>query len=247
MISSFSTNSPIVTFSQVTIGYPGHPILQKLNLEISRGDALAIVGQNGAGKTAFLKTVAGILRPLSGTVHCHHPSKSELVRVGYVPQQATVSGLLPLTVREVVEMGTFGTLNPWQRVGKKELDQLNWALDQVGMTDLQGKQYSGLSGGQQQRVLIARALAMNPSVLVLDEPLASLDRHSVRSMINLLNSLRAQEHMTILWVDHLLPALHQVVQEVLLVEDGCVTRLPIEILMDRERQLLSTEGSELNV
>jgi len=125
----------------------------------------------------------------------HHPSNSEFVRVGYVPQRATGSGLLPLTIKEVVEMGTYGALKPWQRLGKKELDQLSWAMEQVGITELQNKRYSDLSGGQQQRVLIARALAMNPSVLVLDEPLASLDRKSARSTILLLNTLRTKDNM----------------------------------------------------
>jgi manganese/zinc/iron transport system ATP- binding protein len=238
--------SPIITLHQVTLGYPGHPVLSGVNLEVYPGDALAIFGPNGSGKTAFLKTIAGILPPLTGTVRLGDPPKTEPVRVGYVPQRATVSGLLPLTVKEVVEMGTYGSLKPWQRLGKKELEQLRWALEQVGVTELGNKSYSGLSGGQQQRVLIARALAMNPSVLVLDEPLASLDRRSVRSMILLLNTLRSKDNMTLLWVDHFLPALHEVVQEVLLFEDAQMTRCHIEVLMERERKLLSTDGMDQN-
>lgn len=238
--------SPLITFHQVSIGYPGHPVLTDFNLEIYPGDALAIFGPNGSGKTAFLKTVAGILPSLTGTVRLGDPSKTELMRVGYVPQRATVSRLLPLTVKEVVEMGTYGPLKPWQRLGNKELNQLSWALEQVGITELGNKRYSDLSGGQQQRVLIARALAMNPSVLVLDEPLASLDRQSVRSVILLLNTLRSQDKMTLLWVDHILPALHEVVQEVLLFEDSHVTRCYIEALMERERKLLSTDMIDLN-
>ena len=238
--------SPLITLHRVTLGYPRHPVLSDVNLEIYRGDALAIFGPNGSGKTAFLKTVAGILLPLSGTLQMHDPSNGEKVRVGYVPQRATVSGLLPLTVKEVIEMGTYGNLKPWERLGKKELEHLGWSLEQVGMTDLQGRSYSDLSGGQQQRVLIARALAMKPSVLVLDEPLASLDRKSVRSVIQLLNNLRSKDNMTFLWVDHYLPALHEVVQEVLLFEDGVMTRCHIDLLMERERKLLSRDGIQKN-
>lgn len=234
--------SPIITLNHVTLGYPGHPVLPDVNLEVFRGEALAIFGPNGSGKTAFLKTVAGILSPLVGTVRLGDPSNIEPVRVGYVPQRATVSRLLPLTVKEFVEMGTYGTLKPWQRLGKKEREQLNWALEQVGITELGNKSYSDLSGGQQQRVLIARALAMNPSVLVLDEPLASLDRQSGRSVILLLNTLRSQDNMTLLWVDHFLPALHEVVQEVLVFEEGQMTRCHIDVLMERERKLLSPDG-----
>ena len=237
---------PIITLHQLTFGYPGHPVLADINLEVHRGDALAIFGPNGSGKTAFLKTIAGILPPLAGMVRLQGPSNTEAVRVGYVPQRATVSGLLPLTVKEIVEMGTYGTLKPWQRLGKKEIGHVSWAMEQVGISDIAGKTYSGLSGGQQQRALIARALAMNPSVLVLDEPLASLDRQSVRSMILLLQTLRSKDQMTLLWVDHFLPALHEVVQEVLLFEDAQMTCCHIEVLIERERKLLSPDGMDQN-
>ena len=232
--------SPIITLHQVTLGYPGHPVLPNVNLEVFPGDALAIFGPNGSGKTAFLKTVAGILSPLTGTIRIGDPAVTEPVHLGYVPQRATVSRLLPLTVKEVVEMGAFGTLKPWQRMGNKERKQIDWALEQVDITELEKKNYSDLSGGQQQRVLIARALAMNPSILLLDEPLASLDRESVRSMIQLMNSLRSKAEMTLLWIDHLLPALHEVVQEVLVFEEGQMTRCHIDVLIERERRLLST-------
>ena len=234
--------SPIITLNQVTLGYPGHPVLSDVNLEVYPGDGLAIFGPNGSGKTAFLKTVAGILTPLKGTVRLGESANSDNVRVGYVPQRATVSRLLPLTVTEVVEMGTYGNLKPWQQLGKKELEQVRWALEQVDIEDLVHKSYADLSGGQQQRVLIARALAMKPSILLLDEPLASLDRESVRSMIQLMNTLRSKAEMTLLWIDHLLPALHEVVQEVLVFEEGQMTRCHIDVLIERERQLLSTGG-----
>ena len=169
-------SSPILSLHQATIGYPRHPVLRHVTLELMPGESVAIFGPNGSGKTAFLKTMAGILPPLAGQLRIHATSDLEPVRVGYVPQRATVSGLLPLTVGEVVEMGTYGNIKPWQRIGEDQRNWINWAMTQVDVTKLGKKAYSALSGGQQQRVLIARALAMNPSMLVLDEPLASLDQ-----------------------------------------------------------------------
>ncbi len=232
---------PILTLQDVTIGYPGHPVLRDVTLDLFAGQSVAVFGPNGSGKTAFLKTVAGILPPLGGELHLRARGESATPRVGYVPQRATVSGLLPLTVVEVVEMGVYGSVKPWQRLGKKECDRLAWAMEQVGITQLAKKAYCDLSGGQQQRVLIARALATDPGVLVMDEPLASLDRDSVRSMILLLTKLRSEDSLTILWADHLVPALHEVVKEVMLIEDAQLVQSRIEVLLERERWLLASD------
>jgi len=206
---------PLLTLQDVTIGYPGNPVLLNISFTLFPGESAAVLGPNGAGKTAFLKTIAGILSPVSGAVQFHHDSNGQgWRRIGYVPQRATVSGLLPLTVREVVEMGTYGHLKPWQRVGRKEQHQVNWAIEQVGMKEYAKHFYYALSGGQQQRVLIARALAADPAILILDEPLASLDRETVQMMVALLSKLQSETSLSLLWADHFVPDLLKVVQEV---------------------------------
>ena len=167
---------PQISLENVTIGYQGFPILEKVSLEIFPGDSYAVLGPNGSGKTAFLKTIAGILSPIEGKLHRLNSDGNDSLRVGYVPQRAALTGLLPLTVGEVVQMGTYGNVKPWQRLGSVERDKIGWAVQEVEIEDLERKRYSELSGGQQQRTLIARALASDPAVLVLDEPLASLDK-----------------------------------------------------------------------
>ena len=229
-------SSPILSLRHATIGYPNHPVLRQVTMDFVWGESVAIFGPNGSGKTAFLKTMAGILPLLSGQLQVHAASDLTPRRVGYVPQRATVSGVLPLTVGEVVEMGTYGNMKPWQGIGEDQRNWIDWAMTQVDITNLRNQVYASLSGGQQQRTLIARALAMNPSLLVLDEPLASLDRHSVRSMIRLLLKLKHDEGLTILWADHFVPALREVVQEVVLIENEQLTRTQIDILLDQERQ-----------
>ena len=208
----------LISLDNVTIGYPGVPILEKVSLEICSGDSYAVLGPNGSGKTALLKTLAGILSPIDGRLHRQLSEGNNTVRVGYVPQRASLNGLLPLTVEEVIQMGTYGNVKPWQRLGKGERERIDWAKQEVEIEDLEQKRYAELSGGQQQRTLIARALASAPAVLVLDEPLASLDKKTVQMMLQLLVKLKSDTGMTLLWADHFIPELLQVVQDVMEIE-----------------------------
>ncbi len=220
--------TPLISLDDATIGYPGFPILEQVSLEIFPGDSYAVLGPNGSGKTAFLKTLAGILSPLEGRLHRETSGGNNALGVGYVPQRAAVNGLLPLTVGEVIQMGTYGNLKPWKRLGKKEQERIDWAKQEVEIENLEQNRYSELSGGQQQRVLIARALAGSPAVLVLDEPLASLDKKTVQAMLRLLGKLKSDTGITLLWADHFIPELLQVVQDVLEIEYRTVQTQPVE-------------------
>ena len=110
--------TPLISLENVTIGYPGFPILEKVSLEIFPGDSYAVLGPNGSGKTALLKTIAGILSPIEGRLDRVPSERNISLTVGYVPQRAGLNGLLPLTVGEVIQMGTYGNVKPWQRLGK---------------------------------------------------------------------------------------------------------------------------------
>ncbi len=219
---------PLLSLDNVTIGYPGFPILEKVSLEVFPEDSYAVLGPNGSGKTALLKTIAGILPPIEGKLHRLTSDGNDSLRVGYVPQRAALTGLLPLTVGEVIQMGTYGNVKPWQRLGRVERDKIEWAVQEVEIGDLERKRYSELSGGQQQRTLIARALASDPAVLVLDEPLASLDRKTVQTMLRLLVKLKSDTGITLLWADHFIPELLQVVQDVIEIGYRTVHTQPVE-------------------
>ena len=182
-------SSPCISLENVTVGYPRVPVLEHVTLEIFPGDSYAVLGPNGSGKTAFLKTVAGIIPPLHGTLQRHSSEKNNGFRVGYVPQRAALSGLLPLTVGEVIQMGTYGNLRPWERLKPLDYERIHWAKDEVEIQDIEKNLYSELSGGQQQRTLIARALASDPAVLVLDEPLASLDKKNGSNDVGLVRQI----------------------------------------------------------
>ena len=220
-------STPLISLDNVTIGYPGFPILEQVSLKIFPGDSYAVVGPNGSGKTAFLKTIAEILSPLEGRLHRLGSDGNDFLRVGYVPQRAALTGLLPLTVGEVVQMGTYGNAKPWQRLGSTDKEQIHWAIQEVEIEDLEQKRYSELSGGQQQRTLIARALASAPAVLVLDEPLASLDKKTVQTMLRVLIKLKSDTGITMLWADHFIPELLQVVQDVIEIGYRTVQTQPV--------------------
>lgn len=220
--------SPAISLQHVTIGYPGLSVLEDVTLDLFPGDSYALLGPNGSGKTALLKTIAGIIPPLDGTLVRQSSEKTNGLQVGYVPQRAALNGLLPLTAGEVVQMGVYGNLHPWQRLGAEEREQISWAKEKVEIEALEKKRYSELSGGQQQRVLIARALASTPAVLVLDEPLASLDKKTVQAMLALLTKLKVDTGMTLLWADHFIPEMLQVVQNVLEIDNPIVERKSVK-------------------
>jgi len=231
----------LLSLHQVNIGYLSKAVLRNVTLDIASGESVAILGSNGSGKTTFLKTIAGIFPVLSGEIRFTSPEVGRPVRIGYVPQRMSMDGVLPLTVVEVVEMGTYGSLKPWQGLNAQGQESVDWSLNCVDIENLRHKLYWELSGGQQQRVLIARAMVSHPDLLVLDEPLASLDRDSVRSMVALLGKLKMGTGMTLLWADHFLPALQEVVQEVLLIEGTDLVRYQADDIWGKNEEIMIRE------
>ena len=198
---------PIITFQQATFGFPGVIALQDVSLEILEGEYVGIIGPNGSGKTTLCRAMLGLMPPLKGTLQIFDCSCDELrchhrARIGYLPQKGKIDQNFPITVLEAVMMGRYGALGLFRRPGKQDRQIAMDALENVGMQDHWETPLGHLSGGQQQRVLIARALAQQPQVLLLDEPTTGIDIVTQHSVLDLIKRLHRDLGLTVLLVTH---------------------------------------------
>ncbi|HAM36379.1 MAG TPA: metal ABC transporter ATP-binding protein [Elusimicrobia bacterium] len=189
---------PLIQFKDATLGYGRVPILSHVDLEIQPQSFVGILGHNGSGKTALLKTILGLIPCIKGRrVTRGRP------RYGYVPQKERLDPIYPLSAYDVAAMGTFRTLDLLARWRRKDVAALvQRCLAQCGAAQLAQTPYSDLSGGQKQRVLIARALAAEPEVLALDEPLSGIDITTQKALLELLRRVKEERRLTILMVSH---------------------------------------------
>ena len=165
--------NPILEIHDLTVSYDQNPVLWNVDLSLPAGNLVGILGPNGAGKSTLIKAIMGLISPTSGYVKVFDkPLNDVRSRISYVPQRESVDWNFPASVLDVVMMGTYGKLGLFRRPGKKEKDLAMKSLEQVGMTGFVGRQISELSGGQQQRVFIARALAQEADLYLMDEPFA---------------------------------------------------------------------------
>lgn len=216
----------VIELQHVDVYYGRRPALQDVSLEVRRGEFLAIFGPNGSGKTTLLRTVLGLVQPTSGTVRVFGRPPAELGadrrRLGYVPQLREVDPLFPIQVADVVMMGRYGRVGLFRRPTAADWEAVRWALAQVGLADLGRRQIGELSGGQQQRVFVARALANEPEVLLLDEPMAGFDIAMTEGLYELLHQLHDRLSLTILLVSHDVGAVSQRVDRIACVSNRLV-------------------------
>ncbi|MDD4124169.1 MAG: ABC transporter ATP-binding protein [Eubacteriales bacterium] len=194
--------TPAISIDNLTVYYGQTPAITGVCLNVSDGEYLGIIGPNGGGKSTLLKAILGLIPVSSGSVsvYGHPPGKSGGV-IGYVPQFASMDRLFPISVLEVVLTGFLNKgLSPFHRYTEDNRKKALEILDTVGIASLAGRQISALSGGEFQRMLIARALAVNPKLLLLDEPTASVDAASREHIYGLLAELNKK--MTIILVTH---------------------------------------------
>lgn len=185
----------------VWVHFDGVPALEAVNLSIEQHDFLGIIGPNGGGKTTLLKVILGLLKPSRGKVMVfgHSPEKGREF-VGYVPQYSLFDRDFPVSVWEVVLMGRLGRNRRFKRYSKEDITLVQDALATVEILDFKDTQVGKLSGGQQQRVFIARALVAEPKLLILDEPMASVDSPMQTELYELFDELR--QRMAIILVSH---------------------------------------------
>ena len=191
-----------LTLENVTVAYEGRPALEGVTLSVPHGAQVAIVGPNGAGKSTLFKALVGLLPVRSGTMLLRDraPGKHGDT-IAYVPQREEIDWGFPVTVHDVVMMGRYGSLGWFRRPGAADREVVTRCLDELGISELERRAIGELSGGQQQRVFLARALAQEPHVLLLDEPFTGVDVGAREALLTLLDRLRGRD-ITVLVSTH---------------------------------------------
>ena len=189
-----------LTVKNLWPGYDGVAVAQDINFEINRGDYLCIVGENGSGKSTLIKTLAGLVRPVSGEIMCG--DGFSMNQIGYLPQQTLMQKDFPASVGEIVLSGCLAScgMKPFYSAKQKKLAFSS--MERLGISGMKNRCYRDLSGGQQQRVLLARALCAAGKMLLLDEPVTGLDPAASAEMYNIVSDLNEKEKITIIMVSH---------------------------------------------
>ena len=187
-----------IKIEDLTVYYSDKPALWDLDLNVEKGSLCAIVGPNGAGKSTLAKTIIGLLKPLAGTVTIFNENiTKQKASIGYVPQRHSVNWDFPITVLDVVLMGIYKKIGWCRWVSKKDKKLALQALESVKMHEKYKTQISDLSGGQQQRVFIARALAQDPDIFLMDEPFQGVDTTTESTIFEILKSLKDKGKTTL--------------------------------------------------
>lgn len=218
----------LVSCERLEIGYERKALLPPIDLEIHRGEVIVVVGHNGSGKTTFARTLLGLLPAIAGTVRT-----STGLACTYVPQAASLDPTVPLRVDELLGWGAirgWGFVQPWKGHAQRALGRT--ALDTLGVRDLARRRIDELSGGQRQRVLLARLLASDADLAVLDEPTAAMDRPATRATFEALRRLATEKGMTSIVVTHAIGAATTHLDRIVVFDpggDGVVVATPDQI------------------
>lgn len=195
------TDQPILDVNHLTVKFDGHVALEEVTFHLHVGERVAVVGPNGAGKSTLFKVIAGVLSSSSGVVNVFGSTSGKHSCIAYIPQRSQVDWRFPVSVADVVMMGRTAKMKPFLPPGKQNQDIVKHALEMVGMQDLASRQISQLSGGQQQRMFIARALAQEAQLMLMDEPLTGLDDPAQENLLLLMKKLQ-EEKVTIMTATH---------------------------------------------
>lgn len=223
----------LVRLDDVSLGYGGRPVLEHVSFEVPRGTFCALLGPNGAGKTTLFRGMLGLIPVLAGRIEYGFDRRAR--PPGYVPQKESLDPIFPLTAYEVVLMGAVARSPPLWPVGRRPRHMAAECLARVGLTDAAEQPFWALSGGQKQRVLIARALAVEPRLLLLDEPTAGVDPGAEATIIDVIAALNRDDDLTVVIVSHHLRLVRQVVQAVIWVDGGVVRVGPTVEMLSAER------------
>ncbi|HVR97867.1 MAG TPA: metal ABC transporter ATP-binding protein [Thermoanaerobaculia bacterium] len=235
---------PAVEVHDLTVAYRTQPVLWDIDLQLPEGKLIAIVGPNGAGKSTLLKAMLGLVPPVTGWVQIFgEPYARRRSWVGYVPQRESVDWDFPTSALDVVTMGVYGRVGWFRRPGRHHREAALACLDKVGMRDFAHRQISQLSGGQQQRVFLARALAQEARLYLMDEPFAGVDATTERAILTLLKDLRSHGR-TVVAVHHDLQTVAEYFDHVVLLNMRLVAAGPVATTFTPEN-LQRTYGGRL--
>lgn len=237
---------PAIRLRDVTTGYDGQPAVEHVDLAIAPGSLVAIFGPNGGGKTTLLKVMAGLLKPWEGSVSILGGTPAAAAsRVAYVPQAELVDWSFPVSVWDVAMMGRFPRLGPFRQPGRLDRDAVRAALDRVGMLERARTQIGRLSGGQRRRAFLARAIAAEADLYLLDEPVTGVDVPTQEDLMDLL-AAEARAGRTIVATTHDLAAASRHFEHVIGVNRRIQADGPVSLLNDPD-VLARTYGGHLLV
>ena len=213
----------VATLTGLSVAYDNRPVLRGVDLTIDASEVVAVLGANGSGKTTLVRALLGLAAPSAGTgalVGTPIARFHEWPRVGYVPQRAGATSGVPATLREVVASGRLPRMRRLRPASKQDREAIDHALEVVALQDRAKDSVSALSGGQQQRVLIARALASDPELLVLDEPTAGVDLAAQQSLTEALAHLIRSHGVTVILVAHELGPMAELIGRAVVLRHG---------------------------
>lgn len=244
------TNKEAVVFRGVEFSYTKQSILADLNFEISEGEFVAITGPNGAGKTTLLKLILGVLQPQRGEIRVLGYNAKERDRImgltGFMPQKEHISMGFPILVRDVVMLGIAARKGITKPITKAVEEAGMNALKAVGLDEeIWKRKFAELSGGQQQRVLLARALSLNPKILLLDEPFNGVDIPTQKKIVELISGLRKKGVTILLVVHDVNPLLHEIDEIMLLNRRIIAFGKPDEVFT--EGNLIAAYGASIPI
>ena len=235
-----------IEIHDLTVSYQKRPVLYGVDLEIEEGSLVGILGPNGAGKSTLIKTVMDMIKPNGGYVKIFGKSPREgIKRIGYIPQRESIDWDFPVTVFDVVLMGRYGHHGWLGRIGKEDRRKASECLEQVNMLPYSDRPIGNLSGGQQQRVFLARALAQESAVYLMDEPFAGVDAVTEKAIVSILQGMK-DEGKTLVVVHHDLSSAKEYFDQLLLLNMRKVAFGPATEVYTHEL-LQKTYGGKLTV
>lgn len=236
----------VLSVRDLSVYYGDEPAVEDIGFKLSAGKLIGVVGPNGAGKSTMIKAIVGSVKPASGVIEVFGSTDARVRRrITYVPQRGSVDWDFPVTVQDVVTQGRYGSVGLLKRFSAEDRAQVARALALVNLTELAERQIGELSGGQQQRVFLARALAQQGDIYLMDEPFVGVDAATESAIVDVLRDLR-DDGKTVLVVHHDLSTVREYFDEVILLNQKLIAHGPIDACFTPEL-LQRTYGGRLAI